>query len=218
MKFYTIKESISSKVIRPEYPQMECIDISIKDGLDKICKLKGKRTSKVGKIFNLKLPPKSKLTDVISCSLGAGGDFIVSKRVHDIMKELNVSSVQFFPIQFEHKEELFTNFYYAHFVYELEKFIDFKKSSYDPFFVKGINSNKPKNYEDFSKLVELHKKYNHFRLAKTFLQKQFPFDEDLFVLSFANQKRYIGERCYSIIKTENITGIDIDLATDLFCS
>ncbi len=215
MNFYTIKESSSPKIIGPDYPQMECIDISVSDGLDDISILKGKRAAGIGKMFNLKLLPKAKLTDVISCSLGAGGDFIVNQKVYNILSELHCSSVQFFPVEFMYKDVQYTSFYYVHFVYELERYIDFKKSTYNDFFIKGINKNKPQDYPEFSKLVDLHKKYNHFSLKKTFL-KQFPIDEDLFVLSFANQKKYISDRLCQIIKSENVTGIEVESASDIF--
>ncbi|HLO38893.1 MAG TPA: hypothetical protein VK173_10390, partial [Lacibacter sp.] len=133
----------------------------------------------------------------------------------NILSELNCSSLQFFSVEFMHKNEQYTNFYYVHFIYELEKYIDFQKSSYDDFFIKGINKNKPTNYQEFSKLVDLHKKYNHFRVKETFL-KQFPLDEDLFVLSFANQKKYISERFRRIITSEKVTGVEIHSATDIF--
>ena len=213
--YYTITESSDSKTIGPEYPQMECIDIDIKDGLDALSLHKGKYIKKVDKIYNLRLPVKGKITDVMSCSLGAGGDFIISERFFNILRHVNCSSVQFLPITFEHKKSLHNNFYYVHFTYKLEKFIDYEKSVYNEYFIEGLNKNKPKNYTEYSRLVNKHKKYNHFRLVKTIFQETFPAEEDLFVLSFANQNKYISTRLFEIIKSKKITGVEIKRANDI---
>lgn len=215
VRYYTITPSSEPKTIGPEYPQMECIDINIKDGLDTLSMNKGKRVTSVGRIYNLRLPVKGKITDVMSCSLGAGGDFIVSENFYNTLSEVNCSSVQFLPITFEHRKILCSNFYYAHFTYKLETFIDFERSVYNDYFIENINKNKPKNYTEFSRLVNAHKKYNHFRLIKTIFQESFPLEEDLFVLSFANQKKYISARLYDIIKSKKITGLEIEQANDI---
>jgi len=213
--YYTITESSDSKTIGPEYPQMECIDIDIKDGLDTLSLHKGKYIKKVDKIYNLRLPVKGKITDVMSCSLGAGGDFIVSERFFNILRQVNCSSVQFLPITFEHKKSLHSNFYYVHFTYKLEKFIDFERSVYNEYFIEDLNKNKPNNYTEFSRLVNTHKKYNHFQLVKTIFQESFPVEEDLFVLSYANQKKYISTRLCEIIKSKKITGLEIKRTNDI---
>lgn len=218
MQFYTITTTTNSKIIGSDYPQMECIDVKQIDGLDKISEHKGEKIDSVNKIYNLRMPVRSKITDVISCSLGAGGDFVISEKLYLILKHCECSSLQFFPITFEYKNELYTNFYWVHFVYKLEKFIDFERSDYDNLFIKAINVNKPINYNEFSRLIENHKKYNHFRLTKTVLKKDFPIHEDFFVLSFANQKKYISERLYRKILLEKITGLDIDVAHDIVIS
>ncbi len=213
--YYTVTESSDSKIIGPDYPQLECIDTDVKDGLDILSLHKGRSIKKVDKIFNLRLPVKGKITDIMSCSWGAGGDFIVSERFYNILRELNCSSVQFFPITFEHKKTLHSNFYFVHFIYKLEKFIDYASSIYNEYFIEDLNKNKPKNYTEFKKLVNTHKKYNYFRLVKTILQDSFPAEEDLFVLSYANQNKYISIRLYDIIKSNKITGLEMKRANDI---
>jgi hypothetical protein len=214
--YYFIDESIDTKIIGPHYPQIELIDVKIEDGLDEIAHSKGRRMKKVSKVFNIKLPARGKLTDAISCSLGAGFDLMVSNKLYKILKTFSCTSIQFFPVTFQHKNETISNYRWIHFTYELEHHIDFSASTYDPAILKKINSNKPATYKDYLSIIKTDAgKYNWLRLSKTVLKKTFPKEEDFFMLCAANQKRYISEGLYEELIKNKITGLDFHKGKDL---
>lgn len=214
--YYSIDTTCEPKVIGSDYPQMEILHDDVIDGLDLLSRRKGKLVQRARRIFNLKMGRGAKLTDVISCSLGAGGDFIVSKRFYEILTALNCNSVQFFPMQFRFKSDIIRDYRWVHFTYAFESHIDFFKSEYDETIMKGMNKNKPASHKEYLKLIDTDSgKYNWLRLKKTHLKKTFPVKEDLFVLCQANQKKYVSPGLYNKIIGKKITGLDITELNDV---
>lgn len=213
-QLYKIKPSSTQKIIGPTYPQTEYCDLQINDGLNILSLNKGIRLDNLPEIFNVKMSKKAKLIDVISCSLGSGGDFIVSEKFVHVVDKFKCSTIQFFSMKLLFEKEVLENYYWCHFVYEQEQGINFSNSSYDENQLPAINKNKPTDFSEYRKLVEAHKKYNQFRLIKTILRKEFSFD-DFFVLGYPNQNKYVSESLMEAIIEAGITGLDIEKAINI---
>jgi hypothetical protein len=217
MSLFILKESTDAKIIGRSFPQTEIINIDASDGLDILSENKGLRIENLEPIDNVKFSNGAKLTDVVSCSLGAGGDIIVSKKFVSVLRQFGYSSVQLFPMKILYRTDTLEDYFWCHFVYEFEKGLDFQKSVYDNKRLPEINDQKPLNYPDYQGLVSRHSKYNDFRLIKTVLNKTYPFD-DLFVLGYPNQNIYLSKRLQEALRDTKISGLDIVPAKNIYIS
>lgn len=214
--YLCVDTTADPKIIGPLYPQMECIEINLVDGLDKISENKGLKVGGVDRIHNLKVGKGGKLTDIMSCGLGAGGDFLISNKFLTILKNFQTDGLQFFEMEFQFNKKIISDYKWAHFVYAWAKHIDFANSEFDDYQIEDINNHKPQSYAEYVKMIKHGVgKYNRLRLKKTVLKNSFPLEQDFFVLCQANQKKYISTPLYSEIIKNSITGLESFPANDL---
>jgi hypothetical protein len=216
-KYFVLDLSADGKVIGAEYPQLEEAKADVRDGLWELAYAKGKRLKSVSPISNLKLGKRNKLTDVLSCSLGAGGDFVISSKVFEILKDFNTQSLQIIPTTILHKGANLGNFYWIHFTYAFEKFIDFANCTYDMKMLSDTGFTAPESYEEYNEAISSDLgKYNWLRMTRTVLGESFPANEDIFMLCRANQRVYVSVDLMSAFHQKKITGCDFKEASDLF--
>ena len=212
MEVMIIKSSSDPKNVGNNFPQTVLLSKNETDDLEFLSTQKGKRIEKKISLNNILLSPGAILTDAISCSLGAGNDMIVSDKLYKLIKESNVDPVQFFDVSFKFNKEIITNYHWLHFVYELEPFINFKKTKYNVEQFPELKKNVITDYDTFKKFSEGKDKYGFLRSKKTVLLESFNQKLDLFVLSPIDQNIYISKLLYEKMIEWKITGLDYEEA------
>lgn len=203
-----ISNSSDTEKIGNAYPQTEYLTDYDTDDLGFLALNKGKRINKKLTLNNIKLRTTAKLTDAISCSLGAGNDMLVSNKFYTLLKNFNCNHIQFFNVQFEYKKKVIDDYLWLHFIYDLEENINFKLTKYNNNIFSELKIKKFETYKQFKSFIEENDPYRQLRSVKTVLSKEFPENIDIFILSQIDQNIYISEKLYSEIDKNNISGLD----------
>ena len=217
-QYYLFKESIDHKVIGSHYPQCS----GVLDGYDneyenqyslyRFAHQKGIEINYVPDLTAIKIFERTKVTDVISCGLGPGNDLVISPKFKSIITEFSSSKYQLFEATVNKKKEKF-QYWWVHYIYDLEKFVDFKSSTF--FHVKAElkeKADKIKNYQDYRKFYDEEDKLGFIKTTNTVL-KHAPLD--FFMVGQFNQTHYISQALKDRLVSENITGIEFELAEDI---
>jgi hypothetical protein len=177
--------------------------------LEEFACYKGKMYNSIPDLRNYKLDKKAKLTDLISCGLCPGGDFLVSEKLKNIIELSKYSSSQFFPASIETKKKEIYNYYLIHFNYSLEELIDFKQTEYNYNIYPQLKNNKFNSFQEYQKFKKEVDKHGYLQATKLVLNSNFNTNLDFFVLSWIDQNLCISKKLKDIIIKEKITGIKI---------
>lgn len=217
MNYYILNESTESKIIGPIFPQcqefLKGYDNSFenKNSFFHFAHFKGLEVDFLPDCSSFLLKEKVRLTDLMSCYLGPGNDKLVSDSLYQVIKNFNCSDVQVFDCTLNKKLEIFSNYKWIHFVYNLEKYVDFSKSTYHhPDKELKKKSRDICNFDDY---VKFDRELDTFALltAKKTVINHKPLD--FFTIGQINQKCYVSKKLKSEI--EHLSGVDFKEANDI---
>jgi hypothetical protein len=180
---------------------------------------------KVPRSYDYRFPPdnldldylsvdrKAKMTDVLSLFNNACG-FVLSDKFKQILDRMNLPPHRYYPAIIEHKKKFYHNYFYLHIVWDYFQFLKFDESVFEIWENYGFKYT-PKKFlgvvkidseEEYYKILveyqEIHPMNNI--ISKSLVFKK-DFNYDLFPLIFF----HCSERLYEAIKSEGITGLDI---------
>ena len=174
-KFYILDHSIDHKIIGSEFPQCTGLLKKYNNEYENPLSLyyfahkKGKKIDYQPDLSAIKIGLKTKLTDCISCSLGPGNDLIISSKFKSVLNKFKTSPLQLFKCVLNRKEEKF-NYWWVHYIYSLEKEVDYTKStltrSDEQLHVKLKNVS---SYEDYRNFYDNDDTYGLVRATTTIL-------------------------------------------------
>lgn len=215
-KYFHLDRTADTKIIGNYYPQCKGVikgyDNEAENSLYNFGHHKGQKVAFTPNLDGITIHKNSKLTDVISCSLGPGNDLIISERFYNLLKLFKKSLIQFFDCYIYHRERRL-KYVWVHFIYDLEKKIDYKKSLFihpDDSLLGEIN--KITSYNEFIDFYENKDKFGFIKAQKNVLNTE---RLDFFVIGRYNQKTYISKRLRDVILNEKITGIDFNEVSDI---
>lgn len=218
-KFYVLDHSIDHKHIGSEYPQCTGLVKGYNNEYENPFSLyyfahqKGKKVDYQPDLSAIKIGLKTKLTDLVSCPVGPGNDWVVSSKFKSILKGFKTSPIQFFKCTLNRKEEKF-NYWWIHFLYSLEEQVDYAKSTfvhpYEELKEKLMNI---KSYEDYRSFYDNDDTYGFVKATITFIDSA---PLDFFVVGHFNQKHYVSERLKDELQIKEISGVTFKEATDVF--
>lgn len=185
---------------------------------------KEKIPKKLPEIGSLKLYKSSKVTDfILSDFLGSRGMF-VSKKVKSILELYNVGKFNFYPVELEHNDIRYKEYYFFRCDNNIDRFIDVENSSffsYKPLFdTNGKKSIKFKDEVEINNFLKRNegKEYEDcifIRSEQIVLQSDFP-EMDLFFLkrfTFGGSKPFISKRLKEALS--ECSGIDFQLTNEV---
>lgn len=213
--FYLDRTS-DTKEIGPYYPQCkglikEYINTT-QNSIMNFANYKGRKVDFIPNLDGISIYKSTKLTDVISCALGPGNDLIISKRFFDLLKNFNTSPVQYFNCTI-YKGEDKIKYVWLHFIYELEKVVDYKRSLLThPNDSLSEDIKMVTDYEKYREFYDTKDKYGLVKAKKVVIKN---LNMDFLVIGQYNQKVYISEKLRDAIVRNKITGIDIREADDI---
>ena len=220
-RYFSLTETTDEKIIGKHYPQCSGFLTGYNNEYENPYSMfcfayqKGKRINYKPDLSSIKIPEKTKLTDLISCSLGPGNDLVVSERLKNILNESKSSQYQIFETLLNKKNERF-KYWWIHFIYDLEKTVDFEASTL--FHANKSLNKKVKSIKNYSEYLEFYDNEDTFGLVRTTntVLKHEPLD--FFIVGQFNQTRYVSEKLMNRINSEGITGIEFAEANDIhFC-
>lgn len=173
---------------------------------------KGLRINYIPDLSSIKIGSKTKLTDLISCSLGPGNDYIISPRFRELIKKYKTSDIQFFDC-FLHQKGGSFKYCWVHYIYTLEKVVDYCKSDFSHTDEKLLDKiGKIKNYQDFLNFYDNDDMYGFIK-SKRIVLKHEPLD--FFVIGRYNQKHYVSKRFKEELVRTGISGTTFEEADDI---
>lgn len=206
MNYYRVSKTSRASVIGSEYPQIIGL-INNKDvrDLDNLSVLKGNLIDAIPHSSYLELDNKAKWTDVLSCSLGIGIDYIVSPIVLEILSKFSVSDHQKIKVTVNKQSES-RDYWWIHFIFNLDKHINYNKSifyhpSNEELNLKAKYINSYNDLQGFYKLDWL----KRLRFKKIFLRGK---KLDFFLLGYLCQDVIISETVKREFEKSKVTGIE----------
>lgn len=216
--YFVVNKSCESNIVGPHYPQCTGLlkeydnEYSNKKSLHRFAHKKGEKINYKPDLNSIKIGQRTKPTDVISCSLGPGNDMVVSNKLFNLIKQSKTSNMQFFDCLL-HKKESSLQYKWAHFIYDLEEFTDYKKTIFYHPTEKILNKTKAiKDHHSFLKFYNEVDTYGFIRAEKTVLRHS---PLDFFVVGRFNQKHYASSAFKALLIAEGITGIEFEVADDI---
>ncbi len=216
--FYILEPSVNSKVIGTNYPQCAGLAKHYKTesslSLSKFAEHKGLWVDYHPELDGIKIYSTTKWTDFISCSLGPGNDSIISERMFQSIQEFSIGEIQSFDC-FIYKSEERKKYKWIHYIYSLERKVDYNKSIFDhpdKTLLKEIK--KINNYDDFLKFYDTVDRFGLIRAEKTVIKTD-GHQPDFFIVGRFNQKLYVSERLADKIGEAHYTGIEFTQANDI---
>lgn len=216
--YFIVKESIDSNVIGSHYPQCTGVlngynnEYINKKSLYYFAHQKGVKVKNKPDLSSIKVGQRTKMTDIISCSLGPGNDMVVSDKLFSLIKKAETSNIQFFDCLL-HKKEVNYKYNWVHFVYNLEEFVDYKKSVFFHPNEKILAQAKEiKDYKSFLVFYNEMDTYGFIKTEKTFIRHPLL---DFFTVGRFNQKHYVSSEFKSKLLSEGLSGIEFEAADDI---
>lgn len=218
MNYYILKEATDSKIIGPTFPQCQEFLKEYNNNYENnnsffyFAHFKGLEIDFLPDSTSFFLKEKVKLTDLMSCYLGPGNDKLVSNSLYHIITHFNSSPLQVFDCILNKKNERFSNYNWLHFIYDLEKLVDFRQSVFHhPDSILKKRSKDIRNYNDY---MEFDRELDTFGLlsAKKTVVNCSPLD--FFTVGHLNQKCYVSENLKNDLKY--MSGIEFEKANDIF--
>jgi len=193
-----------------DFPQIIRIDKAYKLGLessiDVFANYKGSIPKKIPNLHDcLVLHPKSKLTDLVSCSLGPGNDLIISEKLKTLLAHYELGPLKFYKCNLLQGRNKIEEYYWIHFLYDLMKEVLFAKSEFrlGSDVVTGIGS-----YQDYVNFSSKHDPFGFLRATKLFLPSKFK-KLDFFMIGGFDQNVYLSEALAKVMIKQKFTGIFI---------
>ncbi len=218
MQYFSITESTDEKIIGMHYPQCAGLlkeynnDYENPYSLYYFAHQKGKRVNYKPDLSSIKILERTKLTDLISCSLGPGNDIVVSSRLKNIIKESKASQYQIFETILNKKNVKF-KYWWIHYIYNLEKVVDYEASRFshtnDKLSLKAKNIKSHKEYKEF---YDKEDTYGLIRATNIVLRHK---PLDFFIVGQFNQTHYISKELKDRLVNEGITGLEFLEANDI---
>lgn len=222
MQYYTLTHAVDTDETGPAFPQADFSNPK---------KLSPQPVLTANKARNGSYPPddtppfdylelnkSAKLTDLMSSPFENG--FLISEKLKQLFIESNIVDYKLYDvILLNHKKQEIKGYYYFHSASYLRDFIDYPKST---FFVGDIIQNYLRdctamfsNYEELDSFDKSLPFGEELVWVKQFyLKSSFPFQTDLFRLCVCNIDFFITEQLKQKLEQNNITGIEINSASD----
>lgn len=217
--YFVITEAVDSKVIGPDYPQCTGLLKGYNNEYENPLSLyffahqKGLQINFVPDLSSIKIGSRTKLTDLISCSLGPGNDYIISSRFKELIGKYRISPIQFFDCFLHRRNERF-KYCWAHFIYALEKSVDYVESDFSHADEKLLDKiSAIKSYPDFLSFYDNDDTYGFIRSTRTVIRHE---PLDFFVVGRYNQKHYVSKRFKEELLESELSGIEFSKASDIF--
>jgi len=215
-EYFYVDKSTNHNVIGNSYPQVvglvKSYDESSNESLSHFAKFKGKEIDFIPHLDGLLLSKTSKVTDVISCSLGPGNDTVISSRILEIIFKFKTSDFQYFDCILYKGQEKYS-YKWVHYIYSLERYVDYKNSEFihpDEDLYKYITN--IRTYQDFLKFYEEKDTYGLIKSKSITLKDQ---KFDFFVIGRFDQKLYVSRKLKDELLKSNISGVEFIRAYDL---
>ncbi len=158
--------------------------------------------------YGLDLNQKSKETDFLDrATLDFG--FVISEKIKDILAEFILPPHRFYPIDvFDSNYQ----YYWFHFISEMEKYIDFKNTEMEIFDVLEQKVLETKTLNSYDQFLSLNKELvlkvgKTLRYKKVVLKSSFP-KYDLFEINGAQSLTLISENLKGSFEEKKVTGIE----------
>lgn len=217
-KFYILDKSTNPKIIGENYPQ--CVGVvdgynntqENKKSLYNFAHSKGKVVDSAPDLSGIKIGHKTKLTDVVSCSLGPGNDLIVSDKFLTVLQGKSYSKIQFFKCCLNKSDKKF-DYNWIHFVFQLEQLVDYKNTVFSHIddkysqFVKRIRS-----YQEFERFYQNTDEFGLIKSNQVVINCK---PLDFFIIGRFNQKIYVSQEMLFEIKEIGLTGIEFKPSQDI---
>ena len=212
--YYHIELQTENHQIGKEYPQTDCLTQIHAHSLSSW------EFPKFEPKIIFKLSKKAILTDFLSNSaIGARG-YLVSQKAKEILIEFNLMDYQFYPVIIQtSKGELI--YFWLHLTQpDLIHEIDYRKSIfYETKWEFREDVIQINSYDDYLEKKKLDTKASFgAELDKTVVKEQFNKELDLFTFLPFDNNIYISEKLKNSFLVNNITGIDIEEASNLYIS
>ena len=208
LTFYELETSVDLKVIGT-YPQgdgmIKGYNFDSLTSVDNFAEFKGRACDFIPDL-RYKLNSKARPTDFLSGCLGAGGDLVVSERIHTLLAKYVLGPHQVFEASVESQKKPLGRFCRLHFLYTLEPEIEFKESifMYGGKLLESIDS-----YDAYKSFREVRDPLGLTRTQKTVVSREKFGHFDLFVIGFFDQKVYVSERLKEELRDHDVTGITL---------
>lgn len=210
-EYFHLDKAVSPSIIGAQYPQCKGLtrgyDEDAEHSFYQFAHHKGERVDYIPNLDGIVLYKSAKMTDVISCSRGPGNDLIISKKFHNLLKDFKAGPVQYFDC-FVYRNDVRYEYVWVHYVYDLEKNVDYTESIFDhpdkkmmPY-IKAI-----KSYDEFINFYKLRDEFGLVRADSIVLNTE---PMDFFAIGRYNQKTHISVALKKAITEENITGVEIN--------
>jgi len=218
-RFYILDHSLEENIIGDDYPQCTGVlkdynnDFKNSLSLYYFAHQKGKKINYKPDLSAIKIGRKTRLTDCISCSLGPGNDLVISYKFKNLLKNFKTSPLQLFNCVLNRKEEQF-NYWWVHYIYTLEKEVNYHKSTFRHSNEKlQAKLKSVKSYEDYRSFYDNDDTYGLVRASTTVIDTS---PLDFFIVGQFNQKHYVSQRMKDELEIKGISGITFKEATDIF--
>lgn len=212
---FILNKATDPDVIGADYPQcvgvLKAYDNTYENNksLYYFAHYKGKYVQFVPDLGSIKVSAKAKLTDIISCSMGPGNDLIVSPRMCELLTEYKTSEIQIFDCVLTKKDVKY-KYYWLHFIYSLEKKVDYKRSilnHVDPELRSAASE--ISSFDQFDDFYNTRDEYGLVYSSKLTLKSN---KLDFFLVGRMDQKIYLSERLKNEIQKCELTGIEFEIA------
>lgn len=199
MKYY--------KIITPSpniFPQVECLTAFTAEA---ISPWRIHDCTDISLSFNLK--KKAELTDVVTHMTGPSEDFLISKKMKDVVDSCNIMRHQYFNAIIKSKEETH-NYYWLHLSQpELTRIIDYKESEFiQTEWCVEKDIIRLDSYEHYTRLKSQDKDASFgVNIKKIVMSEEFDRTLDLFYLLPFDDSVYVSEKLKKKIEESEITGV-----------
>lgn len=149
MKFYIINDSIQTKEIGPDFPQIQDVRNMNSDLIIELATNFGQPFDRDLHIGIPVLKNRSKLTDFLSSSIIMNTGFIVKDTLVSSLVQFSQGSLQIFDLSIVQKENHIENYKYCHFSNISTSCIDFEQSEFKCFGESSLHK-----FENLDKMEE----------------------------------------------------------------
>jgi hypothetical protein len=218
-QYFTLRESIDSKVIGSEFPQIQTFankyDKNASDSLYRIPWFG--IPDFTPNLDGPKLQYRAKKTDYLSCGMFHRG-WVFNEKVKKIFEKYNFIKHKYFPMKIYSKKEILTDYYALISEFDILQYIDFEKTEFYAFhnhtqqLCEKVNIKDGEHYEQMYDEVinrtERMYEYNLKHKLPIYLKPNFPRELDFFTMYIFITDPIISEGLKLELEAENVTGIE----------
>jgi hypothetical protein len=211
MKYFKVSLSTNIKEIG-SYPQIQSMtknyDYDSNSSVYRLNNFKNKIPEFKPNLNSFVLDNHAKPTDVLSSAFLGSFGILINSKINKILSQFKlINHTKYLASVYFPKDDSILEYYWLHFLSNLEKKIDYKESF---FYSSGKHFLTIPNYESYIEQKDSLGKFKKLYAKEIVIKEKFIKHYDLFNIPEIDSSIYISEKLKNVLVKENVTGVDID--------